>query len=1078
METRKETLSNLKLCRFCLSQDETLTSLYDRSRAPKNSVPLALKILSCVSIEVFPSDKMPSYICNRCKFFMDISYEFKQMCRLADENVLQFIQNGNDLKSPAWPPTLLKLFRVTSKAAPELAVMKTVVEGGATIHVTAQDRESESEEDDDENVYNVKIGEGSEDGPKNARVKVITASKQIKGKPKQGKDLEEEDIPISGDQPSTSVEGQAQSDMTEEGWEKSNSQEGCWPCDECDCTYPLQQLLKLHKTHKHRARNVQCEQCNAKFFNNYHLTVHQLRHATDDMVFTCTACGKSFKRHILLKRHEKLVHADLAQLACPSCPATFLSQDELEMHHDEKHVSTKEKRFVCDVCNKRFHEKSTLQRHKENLHDKSADFACIYCPSRDRSYPCKYCNKSFIKSHHYTRHLRLKHREANRTCRGPFGESTDQYRCEQCEDSFSTQDELIFHSAIHATQNLTCPLCQEKFEDVDAVTTHVRTHVHGSEFMCELCELIFTTKDKLDSHMINAHDDELSRTDELGQDESSMDEEDDDTGINVTEENGQMVVEIKKADDFMLTNSQDEAEDKHDNTNSEESETDMTYTELSTVDTLSIVKKDAKAEEKPVPTTIAETTVTKIPAAPVKTVEKTDGQTPPILRKAEEIKRKAQPTPEPAPEKKINKAESNNTGASDKSLRLLEKELQELKRTNTRTDAVKTPAKSVELLRNRRPQLHTSTPKLRPAVEEKKAQLPSKSPALDKKQPERRVITKENKEPKETKGNNGNGKEDKEVKEKETPKSVVKNGASEKTTPDEGIRRSTRPSKIKDYAKMIRDRTQESDEDEDSDEIDEEYRESERSIEAKTKARRASVKPSPKPAATPTSAPRKRGRPRKDTGAAVATLVLFLYIHLLLHKVNKLQKYFPIRPAKIKKDDNDGEESKANEDESEMEKPKETAPAEPEKPKEKTVPAETATTEPKPVIETKSPGLLVSPTGQTLKKIPIKALPPGVKPLPLPVSARPVGGGEVCEMQIGKKVVKVQKIVMTKAEVEAMAKKGLVEMKDGTMVLKQGIKIPTSDPTALKNLVGDEAAKESPSKNKATPTRCNIDDDA
>lgn len=37
--------------------------------------------------------------------------------------------------------------------------------------------------------------------------------------------------------------------------------------------------------------------------------------------------------------------------------------------------------------------------------------------------------------------------------------------------------------------------------------------------------------------------------------------------------------------------------------------------------------------------------------------------------------------------------------------------------------------------------------------------------------------------------------------------------------------------------------------------------------------------------------------------------------------------------------------------------------------------------------------------------------------------------GEVVEMQIGKKVVKVQKIVMTKAEVEAMTKKGLVEMK-------------------------------------------------
>lgn len=79
----------------------------------------------------------------------------------------------------------------------------------------------------------------------------------------------------------------------------------------------------------------------------------------------------------------------------------------------------------------------------------------------------------------YSRHLRVKHREAISTCRGPFGESPDQYRCEQCDDTFSTQDDLIYHSAIHATQNLICPLCQEKFEDVDAVTVHIKSHVNG-----------------------------------------------------------------------------------------------------------------------------------------------------------------------------------------------------------------------------------------------------------------------------------------------------------------------------------------------------------------------------------------------------------------------------------------------------------------------------------------------------------------------------------------------------------------------------------------------------------------------
>lgn len=52
METRRESLSVLKLCRFCLSQDYTLTTLYGKKRAPKNVISLPLKILSCVSIEV------------------------------------------------------------------------------------------------------------------------------------------------------------------------------------------------------------------------------------------------------------------------------------------------------------------------------------------------------------------------------------------------------------------------------------------------------------------------------------------------------------------------------------------------------------------------------------------------------------------------------------------------------------------------------------------------------------------------------------------------------------------------------------------------------------------------------------------------------------------------------------------------------------------------------------------------------------------------------------------------------------------------------------------------------------------
>ncbi|XP_053601420.1 zinc finger protein pita-like isoform X2 [Plodia interpunctella] len=988
MEKRKDLISSLKLCRFCLCQNESLTSLYERSRTPKNAVPLPLKILSFTSIEVFPSDKMPSFICSRCKFFMDMCYEYKQICRQADETILQYIQNGSTLETVPWPSQLIKVLPKFSKS-PSKEVMKTVVEGGATVQVTSQDA-SDSDEDDG-NVFNIKIDRsdnGSKD-PMSTTFKVVTSEKVESG-------LEEE-------KPSHDNK-----DFDEVGSESVPVKTGCWPCDECYCTYPLKQLLELHKSQKHRARNVQCNQCDATFFSKYDLMTHQLTHS-EEMPFECVACSRKFRRLVLLKRHEKIMHADLPQLPCPNCPATFLSIEEV-VAHQKKHISIRKKRFACVSCDKRFNEKSTLQRHIDVIHHKKPGFRCEYCPQQfssvskltrhvrshanERGYPCKYCDKSFMKSHHYTRHLRVKHREAVRSTRGPFGQM-ERFRCEQCEDTFDTQDDLIYHSAIHATQNLTCPLCQEKFDNVDAVTAHIKSHVNGIEFMCDLCELVFTSRAKLESHVAVAHDEEFHNDVQL--DESSMEldaenEDDNDSAINVKEEDDHMVVEVKKTDDFIINDNAPETEEKA-NTNSEESEAE-TYADLSSVST----------------------------PAPAATDRAGDNQTASILRKAEEIKRKVQQKATESKKEK-NKPSTNSAGASDKSLRLLEKELQELQRTNTRNEVKSTP-KAVDSLRTRRPQLHTSTPKTR-AIEEKRTQMLAKSSA-EKKLPERRVVTKENKEPKETKEvktNNTSAKEEKESKDKDTPKSAVKNGGADKSSAsaDESIRRSTRPSKVKDYAKMIRDKTES--EEEESDMDDEEY--DAEVEESRARARRG--------AARARAPGRKRGRPRKD----------------VLKEV----------PNKLKKEDPAENEEERSDKEDEEEKPKPAAESEKKDASKEQIQESKVDTnkadsdaEPKP-----SSGVLVSPTGQTLKKVPVRALPPGVKPLPLPINARPMGSGELCEMQIGKKVVKVQKIIMTKAEVEAMAKKGLVEMKDGTMVLKQGIKLPTSDALAIKSsLVGDK----------------------
>lgn len=63
MEKRKETLSALRTCRFCLSQDGSLKNLHEKAQPPKNSVPFALKVLACIAVEVrIPSLTMNFYL--------------------------------------------------------------------------------------------------------------------------------------------------------------------------------------------------------------------------------------------------------------------------------------------------------------------------------------------------------------------------------------------------------------------------------------------------------------------------------------------------------------------------------------------------------------------------------------------------------------------------------------------------------------------------------------------------------------------------------------------------------------------------------------------------------------------------------------------------------------------------------------------------------------------------------------------------------------------------------------------------------------------------------------------------------
>ncbi|XP_058819623.1 transcriptional repressor CTCF isoform X2 [Topomyia yanbarensis] len=276
-----------------------------------------------------------------------------------------------------------------------------------------------------------------------------------------------------------------------------------FPCNECERSFPLRQLLEIHMQNHNRERNHPCGMCDKRFFSKYDLAKHNLTH-TGERPFVCVICKSAFSRSTLLTRHQR-VHRDQPKYLCMYCNRTFFSDKELQKH-SENHQ--KKRPFQCGKCPKRFAYKQGLERH-EVTHETNLPFPCEHCDltfasagklarhltahAGSRPYPCRLCSRSFMLSHHLTRHVR--------SHRGGQGA----YKCNDCSNVFNSQDDLIYHSAIHATTSLTCPLCRDHFETVELVTEHIKHHSEGTQFACDYCDLLFTSEQRLDTHCQEEH---------------------------------------------------------------------------------------------------------------------------------------------------------------------------------------------------------------------------------------------------------------------------------------------------------------------------------------------------------------------------------------------------------------------------------------------------------------------------------------------------------------------------------------------------------------------------------------------
>ncbi|CAG2111150.1 unnamed protein product, partial [Medioppia subpectinata] len=309
---------------------------------------------------------------------------------------------------------------------------------------------------------------------------------------------------------------------------------------------------RVQRTDQSSDDRTKCEQCLQTFGSTIKLSKH-IRKAHRDLYdrltqkFICTAdgCGLQFKKFCSLLLH-KTRHFGEKQFKCadtyPDCEWSFYTAGELRNHQIGAH--SPQQLFHCDWigCNECFKIKSDLDIHKTYKHNDSEtnlqlldtsddafnnfvpnktylkiDFNCHYSPIKHTKtnnilrYICnyRYCEFKAVALDRIVDHIQRLHYD-----KSPM-------KCEECDDMFWTQKELINHikpnhSSIYdqTSRAFKCNQCSLTFDKYCKLTTHRLRHSGDKKFKCSDqfpdCQWSFYTIGELKNHQLWAHSPDLN----------------------------------------------------------------------------------------------------------------------------------------------------------------------------------------------------------------------------------------------------------------------------------------------------------------------------------------------------------------------------------------------------------------------------------------------------------------------------------------------------------------------------------------------------------------------------------------
>jgi len=243
---------------------------------------------------------------------------------------------------------------------------------------------------------------------------------------------------------------------------------------------------QFDKVISQRRRHL-CDLCSMTFKRADHLIRHKRTHSVEKP-FACTLCRKRYKDPATVRRHIQL-HSTPKTLYHPiikqECVPDGVDVNEIANQIEAIHADPGMKRYVCELCGKRFRRVNQLKRHAIT-HSDERPYGCRVCNARfkdptnlrrhflvhvqcdDRPLECRMCCKRYNNLSSLRRH------EDQHT---PTGSQRRPHQCDQCEKTFQQNDHLKRHQLTHSGEKpYECTLCARRFGDPSTLRKHLKFH--------------------------------------------------------------------------------------------------------------------------------------------------------------------------------------------------------------------------------------------------------------------------------------------------------------------------------------------------------------------------------------------------------------------------------------------------------------------------------------------------------------------------------------------------------------------------------------------------------------------------